>query len=117
MLAGGTRPLEDVILDQVTYLDSLNGGPTPAQTAALNELKAQVARVNDPNLSPSTPASELPLSIPAAYWLDLRGYQPASVAAGLRMRLLVLQGPGTIRQPPPISPAGRRPCPAIRTPS
>ncbi len=92
ILAGSTRPLEDVILDQVTYLDSLNGGPTPAQTAAINELKAQVARVKDPNLSPNTPASELPLSIPAAYWLNLRGYQPATVAAGLDMRLLVLQG-------------------------
>jgi uncharacterized protein len=92
MLAGGTRPLEDVILDQVTYLDSLNGGPTPVQTEALDQLKAQVARVKDPNLSSSTPASDLPLSIPAAYWLDLRGYQPASVAAGLDMRLLVLQG-------------------------
>ncbi len=92
ILAGSTRPLEDVILDQVTYLDSLNGGPTPAQTEAINELKGQIARVKDPNLSPSTPASELPLSIPAAYWLDLRGYQPASVAAGLDMRLLVLQG-------------------------
>jgi uncharacterized protein len=92
MMAGSTRPLEDVILDQVTYLDSLDGGPTPAQTEALNELKAQVARVKDPNLSSSTPASELPLSIPAAYWLNLRGYQSASVAAGLDMRLLVLQG-------------------------
>ncbi len=92
MLAGGTRPLEDVILDQVTYLDSLNGGPTPAQTAALDELKAQVARVKDPKLSSSIPASELPLGIPAAYWLNLRGYQPASVAAGLDMRLLILQG-------------------------
>jgi uncharacterized protein len=92
IMAGTTRPLEDVILDQVTYLDSLNGGPTPAQTAALNELKAQIARVKDPNLSPSTPASQLPLSVPAAYWLNLRGYQPASVAAGLDLRLLVLQG-------------------------
>ena len=92
MMAGPTRPLEDVILDQVTYLDSLNGGPTAAQTAQLKQLKAAVAKVKDPNLSPSTPASELPLNIAAPYWLDLRGYKPADVAAGLAMRLLVLQG-------------------------
>jgi dienelactone hydrolase len=92
ILAGATRPLEDIILDQETYLDSLNGGPTSAQTEALKELKAQIARVKDPKLSPSTPASELPLNVPGAYWLGLRGYEPATVAAGLQMRLLVLQG-------------------------
>jgi fermentation-respiration switch protein FrsA (DUF1100 family) len=92
MMAGATRPLEDVLLDQVTYLDSLNGGPTAGQMAQLEQLEAAVATVKDPNLSPSTPASLLPLNIPAAYWLDLRGYKPADVVASLDMDLLVLQG-------------------------
>jgi dienelactone hydrolase len=92
ILAGATRPLEDIILDQETYLASLDGGPTPAQTEALKGLKVQIARVKDPNLSSSTPAGELPLDVPAAYWLGLRGYEPATTAAGLQMRLLVLQG-------------------------
>ena len=92
LLAGNTRPLEDVVLDQYTYLYSLNGGPTLAQNASLEVLKAQIAKVKDPNLSPSTPATDLPLSLPAAYWLDLRGYQPAEVAKTLPMRLMVLQG-------------------------
>jgi hypothetical protein len=51
-----------------------------------------VYRVKDPNLSPSTPAGELRLGTNAYHWLDLRGYEPAEVAAGLDMRLLVLQG-------------------------
>lgn len=92
MMAGNTRPLEDVVLDQYTYLYSLNGGPNMTQNASLEVLKAQVARVKDPNLSPSVATNELPLSIPAAYWLDLRGYQPAEVAKTLSMRLMVLQG-------------------------
>ena len=62
--AGPTRPLEDVILDQVTYLDSLNGGPTAAQTAQIQQLEKAVAKVKDSNLSPSTPATELPLKHP-----------------------------------------------------
>ena len=92
VMAGPTRPLEDVILDQETYLASLNGGPTASQAAQLKQLQAQIARVKDPHLSTSTPAQDLPLGLSAAYWLDLRGYQPAVVAKTLTMRLLVLQG-------------------------
>jgi dienelactone hydrolase len=92
LLAGNTRPLEDVVLDQYTYLYSLNGGPNMTQSASLEVLKAQIAKVKDPNLSSSTLASDLPLNLPANYWLDLRGYQPAELAKTLSMRLLVLQG-------------------------
>jgi fermentation-respiration switch protein FrsA (DUF1100 family) len=55
-------------------------------------LQTQVAKVKDPALSESLPATQLPLNIPASYWLDLRGYQPAEVARTLGMPLLVLQG-------------------------
>ena len=92
LLAGNTRPLEDVVLDQYTYLYSLNGGPNMTQSASLEVLKAQVAKVKDPNLSSSTPASDLPLNLSATYWLDLRGYQPTELAKTLSMRLMVLQG-------------------------
>lgn len=92
MMAGNTRPLEDVVLDQYTYLYSLNGGPNMTQSASMEVLKAQVAKVKNANLSPSVATNELPLSIPAAYWLDLRGYQPAEIAKTLSMRMMVLQG-------------------------
>ena len=92
IMAGLTRSLEDTILDQVTYIYSLNGGPTDQQKADLQTLSTQVARVKDPNLSADVPATELPLNSPAAYWLDLRGYQPAEVAKTLNMPLLIQQG-------------------------
>jgi dienelactone hydrolase len=92
ILAGVTRPLEDAILDQYTYLYSLSGIQEQEQQAALDKVATSVARVKDPNLSDNVPGSELPLGIPAAYWLDLRGYQPAQVAKSLSLRLLVLQG-------------------------
>jgi uncharacterized protein len=91
-LAGATRPLEDLILEQTTYLASLENPSSASTQTKLKELEAQVARVKDPALSPSTPASELPLGIPAAYWLDLRGYKPAEVARSLHKPILVLQG-------------------------
>jgi dienelactone hydrolase len=92
IMAGMTRSLEDVILDQFTYLYSLSGGMDDSQKAELEQLKIKVARVKDPNFSDQVPATDLPLGIYPAYWLDLRGYFPAEVAKGLSMRVFVLQG-------------------------
>ena len=92
IMAGMTRPFEDTILDQYTYLYALSGSMTDEQQAELEQLKAQVARVKDPNLSDQAPAKDLPLGVPPAYWLSLRGYQPAEVARSLDMRILALQG-------------------------
>jgi len=40
----------------------------------------------------ATPASELPFGVPAPYWLDLRGYDPAAAAATLGTPMLIVQG-------------------------
>jgi len=93
VVAGAARPLEDVILDQTTYLLGLQTGLSDAERAAqIDEVRRQVAKVKDPSLSVNTPAAELPLGIPAAYWLDLRGYDPPAAAADLAKPVLVLQG-------------------------
>ncbi len=92
IMAGITRTLEDTILDQYTYLYSLSGAMTDGQKAELEQLKVKVARVKDPNLSVQVPAKDLPLGVSPAYWLSIRGYQPAELAKSLAMRLFVLQG-------------------------
>ena len=91
IMAGMTRPFEDTILDQFTYLASLSGTLSVAQKADLEQMKVKVDRVKDLNLSAQVPAKDLPLDIHPAYWLSLRGYHPAEVAASLNMRLFVLQ--------------------------
>ena len=91
-MAGTARPLEDVALEQFTYIFSLDGVIADAEKASLEKLKTQVARVKDPQLSSATPIAELPLGIPAAYWLDLRGYQPAEITKELSKPILILQG-------------------------
>jgi dienelactone hydrolase len=92
VMAGITRPFEDTILDQFTYLYSFAGTLTEQQKASLEILKVQVARVKSPELSLETPAKDLPLGMSPAYWLDLREYCPAEVAKTLTMPILVLQG-------------------------
>lgn len=92
VMAGLTRTLEDTILDQIIYLNSLSGPLTDKQEACIAQLRAAVARAKDPQLSAAVPASDLPLGLPASYFLDLRDYHPEKVAKGLSMPLLVLQG-------------------------
>jgi dienelactone hydrolase len=92
VLAGGAQPLHWVIVRQIRYLASLDPETGAASEQAIEVLTRQAQLVDSPNLSASTPASELPMGAPASYWLDLRGYEPAVVAAALGQPMLVLQG-------------------------
>ncbi len=84
ILAGTTRPLEDVIAEQLDYLGGLKEGGD----ASLAEMKKQAATIR--SVTPETKG--LVFGAPASYWLDLRAYRPAEVARTLGQRLLVLQG-------------------------
>ena len=92
MLAAPSRPLVDTIYDQYAYLYSLNGGPTDQQKTDLETIQAQVDRAKDPALTGAVPASELPLGIYPAYWIDLRSYDQVASAKALKIPLLILQG-------------------------
>ncbi len=92
LMAAAARPLEDLILEQLEYIYSLSPQPSEEETAGLAAVRDQVHLVKSPSLTPSTPASKLPLGIPASYWLDLRDYSPASTVAELGQPVLVIQG-------------------------
>ncbi len=92
ILAGAARPLEDLLLEQTSYIVSLDGTVSEDEKAQLEQLEALVAKVKDPGLSESTPAAELPPGFPAAYWLDLRGYDPPLEARSIDRPVLILQG-------------------------
>ena len=91
-MAGITRPLEDTILDQFTYLYSLADTMTEQQKTELETLKVKVARLKDPELSKDISPQDLPLGIPVAYWLDLRDHSTLDAAKTLNMPILVIQG-------------------------
>jgi dienelactone hydrolase len=92
ILAGSARPFEDVILDQMTYVLSLSMPDPMVQQQQLAALKQQVELVKDPKRLPKAKASELPLGVPAAYWLDLNTYHPEHVAQTLTQPMLFLLG-------------------------
>jgi uncharacterized protein len=91
LLAANARPLEDLVLEQTSYLLPLQAPPGVA-SAQIEAIRAQVARVKSAQLTPETPASELPLGIPAPYWIDLSAHSPTEIAARLGKPILVLQG-------------------------
>ncbi len=92
VIAGGAAPLHWVIVRQTRYLASLRSETAAGSQPIIDALTAMAETVDSPSLSPSTPASELPLGAPASYWLDLRGYDPAALAATLSTPMLILQG-------------------------
>jgi dienelactone hydrolase len=91
-LAGSTRPMEDLVLEQTKYILSLEGEPSDENRKQLAQVEQQVAKVKSEELTAQTPASELPLGVPPQYWLDLRGYDPAAAAKKITQPLLILQG-------------------------
>ncbi|MGE5487459.1 MAG: alpha/beta fold hydrolase [bacterium] len=84
ILAGNTRPLEDLIAEQTAYLGSLQ--KDAAAQKQIEEMQRTVEQIR--NVKPG----ETIMGAPAAYWLDLKGYRPAEEARNLPMPLLVLQG-------------------------
>jgi hypothetical protein len=104
IMAGPTRPLEDVVVEQVTARG------TPAMVAAA---KAALQRIRDPKLKPDDTVDFIGVKMPASYFLDLRHYSPADAAAKLAIPILVLQGDRDI-QVRPIDFAGWRKALAAR---
>ena len=92
ILAGSARPLEDVILDQMSYVLSLSVSDAAAREQQLAVIKKQVELVKDSNRLPTAAASDLPFSVPPAYWMDLNAYQPEQVAQTLSQPMLFLFG-------------------------
>ena len=90
MLAGFTRPLEELLVEQLTYLGSLDGtvdsseqANIDAAVAGRDRLRAELAELPD---------GEMVLGVPASYWKDMRAYDPVQVAASLPCPMLILQG-------------------------
>lgn len=92
ILAGGAQPLHHAALRQVRYLAELDPGREAVTQPIIDAMTRQAAAVDDPALSASTPSTDLPFGVPAPYWLDLRGYDPAAAAAALDKPVLIVQG-------------------------
>jgi fermentation-respiration switch protein FrsA (DUF1100 family) len=80
--------------EPLTYVLSLSMPDPVVRQQQLAVLKKQVELGKDPNRLPTAAATDLPLNVPAAYWLDLNAYRPEKVAQTLKQPMLFLQGEG-----------------------
>lgn len=91
ILAGSTRPLEDIVVDQVHYLASLNPAESAEGKQMFDKMEADAAKAR--KLTAADAAStNLVLGAPVPYWLDLHAYDAPATAKTLKQPLLILQG-------------------------
>src|SRR5579863_10331124 len=89
ILAGSSRPLEKVIVEQLKYLGGLQPSAQAAAAVAQAEQAQQVIESSD--LKPTDSIKLLGTTIPGSYFLDLRSYFPAAAATALKIPILILQ--------------------------
>jgi uncharacterized protein len=92
ILGANTKPLEQVIVEQVRYLASKGGPPAEEAAKQVSSVEAAEKQIESPDLKPGDTVSLLGSSTYGAYWLDLRGYDPVKTASQLKIPILILQG-------------------------
>lgn len=91
VLAGPARPLDQILIDQVKHLASVDGSISAAEQQAIDQVTANASAIRA--LTPADAAAGRKVAgALASYWLDLRDYDPAAAAADLKISMMVLQG-------------------------
>ena len=89
LLAAPARPLEDLLLEQVTYLNSL--APSAQGRRQVADLQHRVENVKHLGTSAFCDTIPFPFDAPRSYWADIVSYRPVETAARLTLPLVVLQ--------------------------
>ncbi|HLN09628.1 MAG TPA: dienelactone hydrolase family protein [Xanthobacteraceae bacterium] len=88
-MAGATRPLPVILVEQVEYIAMLHGPADEAATKRITEIKLEAARALA--AQPGDAGRKI-LGAAPGYWADLNAYDPAAAAARLSRPLLIVQG-------------------------
>lgn len=90
LLAANARPLEEVLIEQLTYLNELN--PTENSRNYLEETRKEIENMKKWGTKDFDPSVKLPLGLPASYWQDLNQYPQTEVARTLECPMFILNG-------------------------
>ena len=91
ILGANTKPIEQVIVEQIHYLSGKSGAPPDESAKQIADVEAAAKQIESPGLKPNDAVSLLGSKTYGAYWLDLRGYDPVKAAAQLKIPILILQ--------------------------
>jgi uncharacterized protein len=92
LLAGNTRPMEELLIAEVHYILSNGPAPTPDEQKQATAVEETAKKIESPDLKPGDSVNIFGRAMPASYWLDLRDYHPVAVAQALKIPILILQG-------------------------
>jgi dienelactone hydrolase len=82
ILAGSTRPLDVLLVEQIKYLSP----------ALLPKAEETARAIRNPSLAAHDLVDVLGAKLPGSYFLDMRSHDPTVTVAGLKVPVLVLQG-------------------------
>jgi uncharacterized protein len=100
MMAANTRPLEQLMVDEVHYVLQHESAPTSQDQKQAAALEETAKKIESPDLKLGDTVDLLGGPMPASYWLDLRTYHPIAVAQELKIPILILQGGRDFQVPP-----------------
>lgn len=90
LFAGAARPLEDLLIEQVEYINSLSPSKeAEAQIAVLKRQAENMKKLGAYGYDESLPPL---MNLPLSYWAFANAYKPLEVVATLNIPILVMQG-------------------------
>lgn len=92
ILAGSTRGVDEMMIEQMTYIAGLDGRRAPEEDAQITGVKAASARIRAVVGGAPAKEGEVLLGAGAAYWIDLAKYDCLAAAKGLAKPIFVAQG-------------------------
>jgi fermentation-respiration switch protein FrsA (DUF1100 family) len=91
MMSAPVTPLEDLMVEQIKYICSLDNFTTSQERKTINSYENMRDNVKKLNDTSKVSADKL-FGVPASYWLDLKDYDPRTAAKEIKKPLLILQG-------------------------
>jgi len=92
IMAGATRPLEEIIIEQYEYIFSLDGQLTKEEQGKIQQTREVAQIIKELTPADSSSVGKNFLGASPSYWLDLRGYDPPREAQKIQNPIYILQG-------------------------
>jgi hypothetical protein len=92
ILAGNTRGVAEMMIEQLQYIASVDKEQAAAMPAALEQVKTAAARIAELQKGAPAKPGEMVLGAGAAYWIDIAKYDPLATAKQIKQPIFVAQG-------------------------
>jgi hypothetical protein len=92
ILAGSTRPVADMVLEQTKYIAALDGRVAPEEEEQVRAVEAARARIRALQAGAAPNTDEMVLGAGPAYWIHLGKYDALGTAKSLKKPIFVAQG-------------------------